>query len=201
MRVRHLFPIAILLVGMLLFGCSGGEEPITSGLAENPLDQGRDYTALTEYSGGQNLGTFQLLLDEAQGTVEVVQVEREGQKNVTAWASIIIEGYHFDPVLRNWYIDARITNNTQYTGWGCLAVFTKLGMKNIVGQDGYLFFTGPDGEPNRCPVVAYSKFTEQRIFPPQHSDMRTIAIHIPPEAPGFNPVEFFIDGWWPGPRH
>jgi len=200
MRLRHLFPLAILLTALIIYGCSGGDGLVTNNVNEKPTDGGRDFTAIAPYQGGHNLGTFQLMLDETAGTVECTQVEREGQKDVTAWAMITIEKYHFDPLERNWYIDARITNKTKYTGWGGLVVFTELGAKNIVGQDGYLFIPDPPNDPKRCPVVAYSKFTEERIFPPKHSDVRTIIIHIPPEAPGLSPIEFFIDAWWPGPR-
>ncbi len=200
MRLRNLIPFAFLLVLMTIYGCSGGDA-VAPGTIVTPADSGRDVTLTPGYSGGQNLGTFQFVLNETAGTAECIQVDREGQKNVTSWATVIIEGYHFDPAERNWYIEARITNNTKYTGWGALVVFTQLGMKNIVGQDGYLFIPGEGGDLKRCPVIAYSKFSPERIFPPQHTDVRTVIIHVPPDAPGINPVEFFIDAWWPGARH
>ena len=201
MRFKHLSLLAFLLVVSLILGCSNGEVPVAPATGDQTVDDSRDYNAIPSYTGGHNLGNFKLLLDEEAGTVELIQAERTGQKDVTNWVTIIIEGYHFDPVHRNWEIDARIANNTPYTGWGVLAVFTELGEKHLVGQDGYLYIPTPGGDPKRCPVIAYSKETSQRIFPPGHSDIRKIIIHIPPDVPGLYPVEFFIDAWWPGPRH
>ncbi len=200
MHPRFLIITAFLLAVVLLGGCSDGGTAVVPVTPVNGNADARDYLAVTPYAGGQNLGNYQLLLDESAESVSLVELDRTAQKNVTAWASVIIEGYHFDPVERNWYIDVRIANNTNYTGWGCLVVFTELGGKPILNKDGYLFVPSPPGEPKRCPVIAYSKDTEQRIFQPMHHSTRTIVIHIPPDNPGLNPVEFFIDAWYPGAR-
>ncbi len=198
MNTRHLLLLAFLLAFSVVAGCSNSEVPIAPG--DSPDMSSRDYTSIPTYPGGHNIGSYTLMLDEISGTVELIQTDRTAEKDVTGWASVVIEGYHFDPVFSNWEIDARITNHTPFTGWGCDVVFTELADKTIVGQDGYLYIM-VEGVPKRCPVVAYSKMTPQRIFPPEHSDVRKIIIHIPPDAPGLNPIQFFIDAWWPGARH
>lgn len=190
-RTVSCFAAFAALVGAV--GCANGgvtqsasaspELSASAGLPESPA------------GSGVTLGYFQFVFEEG-GTVRVEETEplRGAQFDVSAYASIIIEDFHFNEEERNWYITASIKNISTYTGYDVWAVFHSLGGKYLVNQDGFIWALPPIfPEPTRCAFIAYGKEQPDRMYLPMYQDTRTIVIHQPEGTPKLPPVGFWID--------
>jgi hypothetical protein len=182
-------PVLLFISLLLIVGCTGTS--ITT-----PSDQ----SAGSRQS--LNLGWFSIDYDESSGTLAVNPIDslnRSAQIDVTKMAQIGIDSMEWNPDTRNWTLDCWIKNPTSLTGYGVWVVFTELGGKEIIGQDGYIWLPG-DPDQIRAPFIAVGKDQELRVFPAQHQEDVTLVIHWPEGVDKWIPIEFFIDASWPAER-
>ena len=191
---RTMGAVFFLVATMMIFGCSGGGNPVLPSTGGN-----NDNQAI--YDGGTNLGAFTLTLDPDNLTATIEPVDREAAMNVSRYVDITILGLHWDPLARLWDIDVEVENNTQYNGFGPWIVFTETGEQVILNQDGFIWIgNDPGNPPKRVPVIAFAKDNPQRIFPAHSVEFFHLQIHWPDGWEGFQPMEFFVDASYPGPR-
>ena len=184
----------VVVLGALfaLLGCSNGSNPVTP--------TGDPGTSI-EYQGNTNLGEFALYLDEKNLEARIEPVTREGAFDATVWANIEVVGLHWDPLSRIWDIDVVIGNPTKHTVYGPWVVFTQTGDQRILDQDGFTYWQiSPGGPTIRVPVKAFAKENPQRAMYGHSEEPLHLRIHWPPGWEGFEPLYFFIDVSYPGPR-
>ena len=184
--------IGVAMVSMvLLAGCLTSSGTVVSPPGEKALQ-----------TGGLTMGRFEIVYDQAGDTLRIEPVpcsDRSAQIDVTKWAQLGIDSLEWDPIGRNWTINAWLRNPTLLTAYGVWVVFTELGEKELVGQDGFVWYEGPGGVV-RAPFVAVAKGQPLRMFPPQHEEDVIIVIHWPEEVDKWIPVQFVIDASWPTER-
>lgn len=190
MKTTGLIPLLLISI-LLMIGCAG-----TSVISSNPDEQG----SIRE--GNLNLGWFRINYDESSESLSINPIDslnRSAQIDVTKMAQIGIESMEWDPDTRNWTLDCWLKNPTSLDGYGIWVVFTELGEKKLIGQDGFIWIpVVPD--PIRAPFIAVGKDQPLRIFPAHHQEDVTLVIHWPEGVEKWIPIEFFIDASWPAER-
>jgi len=188
--VRRLINISLLIIGgFLALSCSNASAPVVP--SEPTGARTSDSTCL---------GVFQIVPTPDMSSAIVTEV-RSAQFNVTKWAKIDILAAVWDDMLRTWTLTVKVTNPTQFTGWGVQAIFTDLGGKEMRWPDGFLWLDldGSPG-PERYPFFAIEKTTVQRAFPGLHYCIQDVTFHFPDGVNKWIPITFFIDANLPGPR-
>lgn len=180
----------VLIVGMAsLTSCSQHGTDRISPLEPN-IHQAADETLL---------GVYKIIPGEDLNTAEIVRV-RTAQLNVTQYADISVLSAVWDPVLRTWTLTVKLTNPTQYTGWGVRAVFTELGQKELRWPDGFIWKLTGGSTYERLPFFAIEKDTMNRAFPGLHTSTRDITFHFPQGINNWLPIAFYLDARVVGPR-
>ena len=116
-------------------GCAGSPATAPKAVQEASPSPGIN-------GGTMNMGEFQFVFGD-DGSVKVEPVQRAGQFDVTAFAWVVIDDFHFNSTESNWYVTATIKNISNYTGYDVLAVFHTLGNKYVTNQDGYIWVLPP----------------------------------------------------------
>jgi hypothetical protein len=182
--------VALVVSGILLLSsCSTRNNPVAP---ERPVAE--------KPGSSWCLGYWTIIPSGDLSSAEITPV-RTSQFDVTKWAKIDILDASWDEVLRNWTITVRVSNPTQFSGWGVQAIFTNLGGKELRWPDGFLWLD-LDGNPGteRYPFFAIEKTTPDRIFPGYHMVIQDLTFHFPQGIDKWKPISFFIDAYLGGPR-
>lgn len=188
--MKHSIIFTSLLTGLLfLFGCSANESDVVS--PGNPELAPKCSSCL---------GYFRIVMNPQTQLLEIEpDMTRNAQINVTKLAKVTIDKLTWEPVSRNWTIEATVSNPSPFTGYGVWVVFSELGQKKLIGQDGFIWI--PKGDTFiRVPFLALAKNQPLRAFPAFHSEKVTVVIHWPEGVNKWVPIEFFIDASWPAER-
>jgi hypothetical protein len=188
MRLSIIFLIVSCLTLAMFTGCSDSGDTLSTP------SEGTD-----EHTSALAPMHFRMNFNPEDWSVSIEQIRdnRSADYDVTNWAEIQIYDTEWVPSERNWYISAQLKNTTSLTGYGVWVVFNELGEKEVRDVDGFIYY-GP--EDKRVPFIALNKDTPQREFPGLSVDSHTFVIHWPMDVNSWNPIDFYIDASWPGPR-
>ncbi|MFH1676871.1 MAG: PKD domain-containing protein, partial [bacterium] len=185
--LRYTFFTIIVLAALMVSACSSRNGVITS-----PTDFAQGQTQSV------NFGEFKIIPNADLSGAEIVPV-RDPQLDVTKWADVKITGSVWDPVLRNWTLTVKVTNPTQFMGFGVQARFTDLGGKEMRWPDGFVW-TGQPPTQKRIPFFAIEKSGPGREFPGFHFVICDLTFHFPNGIDKWLPISFYLDANIGGPR-